>query len=304
MNSGVGIGFGLVTSLLLAALAASGLDKAAVLIAVGITLFCAALIIINHTAIDSQERNRRDDLSLGMAATFVAAPVLASYLISPPTADRTWPIRALIVALTLSAASVYVSNLIDWAYTRPHLNGAGSLPRPCSISTDARLRTVTQVLLGQRLVTYALVRLGLAAAAAFLAVATLPHLSSTVTSALVAAITLVTGYYLNRVIPMASLVTYLPVVIGDVVVLADESAGAPEERPAYYVAMIVFEGIHLIELDEHGKPRNDRPRDGPDRLVDLAEAKQLLRRRQPFTGCAKTCSKANSFCPLVWGDPL
>jgi hypothetical protein len=298
MNGGVGIGSGFATALLLLALAASGLHLAAVLIGVAIALSCIALTLLNSKAIESRRTGHADKLSLGMAGAFVPAPVLISCLFDPPTGDRLWPIRALIVALIVSAASIYVSNLIDWAYTRPHLEGSGSLPRPCAVSTQRRLRTVTQVLLGQRLATYALARLGLAAAAAFLAVTTLPHLGSTATSVLAAGVTLVAGYYLNRVILTASLATDLPIVIGDVVVLADESGPSPDKRPDYYVDLIVFEGVHLIELGEDGRPRQDGPRDGPDRLVDLAEAKRLLRRRKPFTGCTATCSRANSLCPL------
>jgi hypothetical protein len=304
MNGGVGTFFGALTSLLLLALAISGLHREAVLIGVGITLLCVALTFRNRKEIESRPSDRADRSSLAMAGTFVPAPVLASCLFCPPTGDRLWQIRALIISLVVFSASIYLSNLFDWAYTRPRLEGAGTHPRPCAISTEPALRTVTQLLLTQRLTTYTLARLGLAAAAAFLAVATLPHLGSTATSLLATAITLVAGSYLTRIIPTASLATDLPIAIGDTIVLADESGGSPSDWPSYYVALIVFEGVHLIELDGDGSPRRDGPRDGPDRLVDLAEAKRLLRRRNPFAGCAVNCSGANAYCPLERGESV
>jgi len=308
MNGWVGFGSGIATSTLLLALAACGLHLVSVLIAAAILLCAATVVLLNAKLLSDLAADLRaslaDCLNLTALATILALPTLFSCFFHPLTGTHLWPVRGLLISLAVCGASIYLSNFIDWAYTRPRLRGTRSVLPPCRASTQQRLRTVTQALLGQRILTYALVRLGLAAAVAFLAVATLGHIGSTATSLLAVAAGALAAYYLNRVIPMASLATDPPIQIGDVILLAEEYGSSYADWPSYYVSQIVFEGVHLTELGGDGKPRSNAPLHGHDRLIELADVKRLLRRRQTFVGCDTACSAANPFCPLHRGDPL
>lgn len=304
MNGWVGIGSGIATAIFLAVLAAYGLQLVSVVLACGIFVVAALLILLSGLVSQGLPVSTADRLSIAVLGAILVLPILFELLVAPHTGQRLWPVRGLLISLVACGAAIYLSNLTDLAYSLPRLGGTdGSLP-PCRASTRQRLRTVTQVTFGQRILTYVVVRLGIAAAVGFLVVGTIAHIGDAAASLLAVAAGALAAYYLNRVIPMASLATDPPVWIGDVVVLAEEYGAGATGWSTYYVSQIVFEGVHLTELDDSGRPRSAGPVSGHDRLVELADVKRLLRRRNAYSGCESACSGANPFCPLARGERL
>lgn len=295
MNDNVGVVSGIVAGALLAGLAWCGLRLVAVSLGVAVLLIGALLLVLNKRWLPPwKPSSYRAPIAL---TPFPVAPLAILLLATPTTGDRLWVARGILVALAVGASAVYLSNLIDWCYTLPRLSGARGHRRPCQESLHGRWRTLTQILLGQRIATYVVVRVGIATSVGFGAAALLAHASTVTASIVSAGATVLAGYYLNRVIPMASLTTDPPLHIGDKVVLAEESGASRDDWPAYYVVNVVFEGVHLLELDADDKPVGGNPGRNHDRILDLSEIKRLLRRRACFAGCAESCCGANEFCP-------
>jgi hypothetical protein len=295
VNDNVGVASGLIASILLAGLAWCGLRFVAISLGLAVLLAGVLLIVLNRAWLPPWDLSSyRAPLAI---TSIPVAPLVVQLQLTPVTGDRLWVIRGILAALTVGSSAIYLSNILDWCYTLPRLSGARGHRRPCQESTDGRWRTLTQLLLGQRIVTYVVVRVGIATSVGFAAAAILAHASTATASIVSAGATVLAGYYLNRVIPMASLATDPPLHIGDKVILAEEFGASPAEWPSYYVVNVVFEGVHLLELDAEDRPIGGNPARGHDRILELSEIKRLLRRRVRFVGCDQRCCGANEFCP-------
>src|SRR6185312_15854274 len=150
--------------------------------------------------------------------------------------------------------------------------------------------------------------------------------SSTTTQPVLAALATVAAailvFFINRFLPMWSLISNPRLSVGDRIVLAEEYGTGVRERPVYYVVDVAVEGIKLLELDDDDRPLqvessemlqlNESARSiGParreparehDRSLALVDAPRLLRFRGRYTGCDLTCSKAYHACPLKFGE--
>lgn len=128
-------------------------------------------------------------------------------------------------------------------------------------------------------------------------------------------------FFINRFLPMWSLISNPRLSVGDRIVLAEEYGTGVSERPIYYVVDVAIEGIKLLQLSESGLPMavdrmsllqlaergrimtvagNDPAREH-DRSLALVDASRLLRFRGRYTGCDVTCSKAYHDCPVGFG---
>lgn len=228
------------------------------------------------------------------------------------TTARLWPWRVEAAIATVLAAVLFLSSLIDWTYIKPAMEGERGLSTmPCRSSTERRWRTVTRRWLAHRVVAYLTLRLALVSALAVAVVAEVLSLNVHIkpSGATVIAAVLGTGgtailvFFLNRFVPVLTVVSNPPLQVGDQVVLAEEYGAGVAERPVYYVVDVSIEGIKLLELGPDGRPRGDYPRTH-DRSLSVADAPRLLRFRGPFSGCAKHCSRANPYCPLDLDEPV
>lgn len=224
--------------------------------------------------------------------------------------SRLWPWRAEAGIAALLASVLYLSSLIDWTYVKPAMGGERGLgTMPCRSSTERRWRTVTRRWLGHRVAAYLALRLAVVAALVVGVVAEVLSLNVDIkqSGATVIAAVLGTGgtailvFFLNRFVPVLTVVSNPPLQVGDQVVLAEEYGAGVAERPVYYVVDVSIEGIKLLELGLDGRPRGSHPRTH-DRSLNVADAPRLLRFRGRFTGCAERCCRANPYCPLGLGE--
>ncbi len=295
MNDDVGVISGLATAALLTGLAWCGLKFVAFAFGATVLLIGMLLLVLNRKWLPPWKLKRyRAAIAI---PPIPIAPLAILCLITPATGDRLWVARGILISLAVGASAVCLSNFLDWCYTFPRLSGAGGSPQPCQASMEGHWRTLTQILLGHRITTYVVVRVALATSIGIGAAALLAHASTATASIVSAGATVIAGYYLNRVIPMASLTTDPPLYIGDKVVLAEEFGSPNQKWLNYYVVNVVFEGVHLLELDEDDKPVGGNPGRNHDRILELSEITRLLRRRIRFVGCSENCCGANKFCP-------
>jgi hypothetical protein len=230
------------------------------------------------------------------------------------TGGHLWPWRALVTTVAFMAAVIGLSSLVDWCLTVPRLAGYGDPQKvPCRTSTAEKWRGVTSLWLTHRIAAYIVVRVGTLAALAFLVAAFRPTISQPIGTAIGAVAAAASVFFLNRLVPVATLASNPPMQVGDKVVLAEEHGTGVERRPTYYVIDVAIEGVKLIEVANPTR-RRIRPLQTPDvplragrshdRTVGLQDIPRLLRERHEYIGCQSTCQGVNAYCPLKRGDPI
>lgn len=226
--------------------------------------------------------------------------------------DHLWPWQGVAGVLGTASAIIFLSSLVDWSYVTPAMRGErGQHTLPCRTSTAPRWRKVTRRWLAHRIAAYLVVRFAVVAVisliVAAIVVATDPKIGQP-EGAVIGAV-LGTGgaaivvFFLNRFVPVMTLVSNPPLHVGDQVTLAEEYGAGVHQRPVYYVVDIAIEGVQLLELGPDGRPLGRHPRTH-DRSLALADVPRLLRFRERFRGCDVRCCKANRYCPLELDDVL
>lgn len=248
------------------------------------------------------------------------------------TGEWLWPLRGLAVSAAGLAAIIHVSALIDWAYIRLRLLGVlGNASLPCQYGSDyssANWSLLTRIWLAHRVGAYVLGRVALAAIIGFgiallvtnpiqssrsaastqqiasqakPAIDKQPVLSPPILAAIATVGAAILVFFINRFLPVWSLVANPRLSVGDRIVLAEEYGTGVTRRPVYYVVDVAIEGVKLLELDEGGLPKGAAGRDPKrehDRSLALIDVPRLIRVRGRFTGCDQVCSMANHNCPV------
>jgi hypothetical protein len=114
-------------------------------------------------------------------------------------------------------------------------------------------------------------------------------------------------FFINRFLPVWSLVANPRLSVGDRIVLAEEYGTGVTRRPVYYVVDVAIEGVKLLQLDEVGLPKGAAGKDPKrkhDRSLALVDVPRLIRVRGRFTGCDQLCSMANHNCPVGVAGPV
>lgn len=218
-----------------------------------------------------------------------------------------WPWQATAVDLMIFAFIVALSSLIDWCVIKPRMCGNGRAERlPCRTSTNHGWGFVTRLWVGHRTIATILGRLLLLAAALFIAYGIFrPTIHQPTVAAIGAVSAAVLGVVLNRLAPVISLVLNPPMQVGDKVVLAEEHGTGVTRRPIYYVVDVAFEGVKLLELErQRDVPARRRSERRHDRSLSLDNVARLLRSRDRFTGCERSCQRVNPHCPFQRNDPI
>lgn len=248
--------------------------------------------------------------ALAIAVMVVRAPDCTGFLadvLGEIEGQRLWIWRSIVGAATVIATSVYLSTLLDWCVVVPRLRGLGRWDAlPCRRPSKTDWRSTTQLWITHRIIAYSIVRLMALVIVAVTIVAIFPRIPATTASFLGAVAGLIGAYFINRVLPIAGLMTNPPMAVGDRITLAEEYGTGVNARPAYYVVDAAIEGFSLIEVDDHDRAISASPNTypQPDRTLDLKDVTRLLRSRRPFDGCQARCSKVNGRCPHDLGDPI
>lgn len=223
------------------------------------------------------------------------------------SAHTLWPWQAAAVVLMVLAFVVALSSLVDWCITKPRLCGNGDAELlPCRTSTDPRWRFVTRLWVGHRTVATILGWL-LPIAALLLIVYGIfrPTIHQPTIAAIGAVVAAVIGVVLNRLAPVIFVVLNPPMQVGDKIVLAEEYGTGVMQRPVYYVVDVAFEGVKLLELDRHRDvPTRRRSPRTHDRSLRLDNIARLLRSRDEFVGCRRSCQGVNPHCPFRRDDKI
>lgn len=325
--------FGLLTAAGLWCVGMLGATTAALALGAAIAVSGGALMVLRARSL-RRARNDRVAREPPPAAAVVSAITLIGVVAAAPyvliraaglpleidEVGRLWPLRGIALAAVCITGSVHLSALVDWGYIRLRLRGVlGDRVLPCQRNESTNWDLLTRLWLGHRLAAYVIVRTGLVAiiglAAAGLqptddkgtadsADAVITQPSAVIVGAIGAAVLV---FFLNRLLPVATLVSNSRVQVGDRIVLAEEFGTGVAQRPVYYVVDVAIEGIKLLELDDAGHPRGAAgrdPRRGHDRSLSLADVPRLLRFRSRFNGCAVVCSRASHNCPRAFGEPV
>lgn len=218
-----------------------------------------------------------------------------------------WPWQAAAIDLMVLAFVIAFSSLIDWCVVKPRMCGNGQASRlPCRTSASKQWNFITRLWIGHRTMATMLGRL-LALAALLLVVYGIfrPTIHQSTVAAIGAVSAAALGVVLNRLAPVISLVLNPPMQVGDKVVLAEEHGTGVTWRPVYYVVDVAYEGVKLLELERHRDvPARRRSVREHDRSLGLDDVARLLRNRDQFTGCLRSCQGVNPHCPLERGDAI
>lgn len=324
----VAIGAGTVAAVGAAAVAVLGLTTVCAALAGTTGVLSAGLLVMRWKSLKQVDNPAGSArflvvLLIVLAGLALAAPVLIRVFDHHLAVDRNhhrlWPLRGIAITVTAAAAVTHLSAMIDWAFINLRLKGVlGDWTMPCQRSSKWKL--YTRMWLAHRVAANLVGRLAIATVIGF-AAALIIHIPSvgtksangttTIDGKTLAAIVVPLGatllvFFLNRFLPVWSLVLNPRLSVGDHIVLAEEYGTGVERRPHYYVVDVANEGAKLLELKD-GKPRGGPAAPGKrehDRSLDLVDIPRLLRRQRRYQGCLGTCSMANHHCPVGLGLPV